>query len=89
MSEDQFMKLFNYMEKRFDTVEQRFDATDKKIDNIQTMLDFLIGEYDIIKSEQEILSHDSVRANEVLEEFDKRLTKLEKIVDRYKLNFAK
>ncbi len=32
MSEDQFTKLFNYMEKRFDIVDKKFEMVDKRFD---------------------------------------------------------
>lgn len=34
MSQDEFTKLFKYIEKRFDAVDSRFDAQDAKIDNL-------------------------------------------------------
>jgi hypothetical protein len=39
MKDDQFNKLFKYMEKRFDEMDKRFDAQDKKIDAIYNILD--------------------------------------------------
>lgn len=35
MSDDQFTKLFKYMEKRFDIVEQRFDKQDTEISDLK------------------------------------------------------
>lgn len=34
MSDDQFTKLFKYMEQRFDAVDERFDEQDKKIGGV-------------------------------------------------------
>lgn len=34
MSDDQFTKLFKYMEKRFDEVDKRFDRQDKRLDDL-------------------------------------------------------
>lgn len=39
MSQDEFTKLFNYMEKRFDDVDKRFEATDAKIDSLRDTVD--------------------------------------------------
>jgi uncharacterized coiled-coil DUF342 family protein len=41
MSQDEFTKLFKYMEKRFDLVDKKFEAQDKKINNIQSSVDGL------------------------------------------------
>lgn len=35
MSEDQFTKLFKYMEKRFDEMNERFDKTDREISDLR------------------------------------------------------
>ena len=35
MSEDQFTKLFKYMEKSFASVEKRFDMQDEKIEDLK------------------------------------------------------
>lgn len=34
MSEDQFTKLFKYMEKRFDEVDRRFEETNRQINDV-------------------------------------------------------
>lgn len=34
MSQDEYTKLFTYMEKRFNSVDDRFDIQDKKIDEL-------------------------------------------------------
>ena len=39
MSEDQFMKLVQYMEKRFDEVNERFDKQDKRFDDLTNLID--------------------------------------------------
>ena len=39
MSEDQFTKLFKYMEKRFDDVDGRFDKVDERIDRLVSSMD--------------------------------------------------
>lgn len=39
MSEDQFTKLFKYMENRFDDMEKRFDEQDKRFDDLTSLID--------------------------------------------------
>lgn len=34
MSDDQFTKLFKYMEKRFDAVDKRFDDHDRRFNDV-------------------------------------------------------
>ena len=34
MSDDQFTRLFKYMEKRFDEVDKRFEETNERIDDV-------------------------------------------------------
>ena len=41
MSEDQFLKLFKYMEKRFDGIDARFDKVDIRFDATQSQIDGL------------------------------------------------
>lgn len=45
MSEDQFTKLFKYMEKRFDGVDERFEAMDDKFSARCDQLAAVIGGY--------------------------------------------
>lgn len=39
MSDDQFTKLFTYMEEKFSNVDKRFDEVDRKFDQLQTTVD--------------------------------------------------
>lgn len=41
MEEDQFTKLFKYMEKRFDQMDERFNDVDKRFDAVQSQVDGL------------------------------------------------
>jgi tetrahydromethanopterin S-methyltransferase subunit G len=41
MSEDQFTKIFNYIEKRFDEVSGRFDKQDHKINRLEKYIQVL------------------------------------------------
>lgn len=44
MSEDQFTKLFKYMEKRFNDVDKRFDMQDAKISELSVAVADLGGQ---------------------------------------------
>lgn len=54
MSDDQFTKLFKYMEKRFDGVEKRFDAQDNKIDGIYNTLDQYLNKIEQLLEENTV-----------------------------------
>lgn len=41
MSDDQFTKLFKYMEKRFDQVDERFEKVDQQFDAVRSQIDGL------------------------------------------------
>ncbi len=47
MDDDQFLKLYTYMETRFDDMDKRFDktATQDSIDRLANTVDALIGHY--------------------------------------------
>lgn len=52
MSEDQFTKLFKYMEKRFDEVNARFDIIEQRIDNLTNTIDAFVKRLDDFEIEQ-------------------------------------
>ncbi len=54
MSEDQFTKLFKYMEGRFDTIEKRMDtlATKNSVERLTNTVDNFIARLDRYESEQ-------------------------------------
>jgi ferritin len=54
MSDDQFTKLFTYMEKRFDDVDRRFAEVDRQFAQVMGALDHLFKAQD--KHEQERLA---------------------------------
>lgn len=41
MSQDEFTKLFKYMQGEFDKINGRFDGVDKRFDGVQTQIDGL------------------------------------------------
>ena len=52
MSDDQFTKLFKYMERRFDEVGKRFEVVDQKFSQLQSTVDNLAGMVDGMLQEQ-------------------------------------
>ncbi len=54
MNDDQFMKLFKYVEKRFGDMDKRFDemATKDSVDRLANSVDALIGHYETMNAEQ-------------------------------------
>jgi len=46
MSEDQFTKLFKYIEKRFDGVDMRFEKVDRRFDHLEDIIDAYAGKLD-------------------------------------------
>ena len=54
MSEDQFTKLFNYMEKRFDAIDKRFEltASQESLDRLTNTIDSFIKRLDDAEIEQ-------------------------------------
>ncbi len=52
MSEDQFTKLFKYMEKRFDEMDKRIDGLASQIDRLTNTIDGFMKRLDEIETEQ-------------------------------------
>lgn len=44
MNDDQFTKLFKYMEKNFESIDRRFDSQDHKIDDLSGAVAELAGQ---------------------------------------------
>jgi hypothetical protein len=61
MSDDQFTKLFNYMNKRFDEMSARFEATDQKIDKLYGLLDTVIKNQETEQQERAATNHQLAR----------------------------
>ncbi len=57
MSDDQFDKLFKYMERRFDAVDRRFEAVDKRFDSVIGLLDTFIKQTETYHHEMLALGH--------------------------------
>jgi len=57
MSEDQFTKLFKYMEKGFENVDKRFEAVDKRFDTLTILIDGYAGKIDTYAQEMAFMDH--------------------------------
>ncbi len=61
MSDDQFTKLFKYIEKRFNTTDKNFSTQDKKIDAIYSILDSHLKNIETIMQENDVRDHQQER----------------------------
>lgn len=52
---DQFARLYAYMDKRFDAIDERFDKTDQKFSQLQSTVDGFAGDVVDTKLEQSAL----------------------------------
>lgn len=54
MKDDEFTKLFRYMEKRFDDMDKRFDDTSSKqqVDHLISTIDHFVARLDTNETEQ-------------------------------------
>lgn len=61
MNEDQFMKMFKYMEKRFDDVDKRIDGIenkfDKRFDDLTRLIDGYAAKIDSYAQEMAAMEH--------------------------------
>jgi len=57
MNDDQFTKLFNYMEKRFDEVSERFSQQDKRFDELTNLIDGYASKIDSYAQEMAAMDH--------------------------------
>jgi uncharacterized coiled-coil protein SlyX len=68
MSDDQFTKLFKYMEQRFDGMDKRFDAQDKKIADLTGAIAELSAQVRDYHNETIILTHQVDRLREAIKQ---------------------
>lgn len=57
MSEDQFTKLFTYMQKGFADVDKRFEAVDRRFDHLTSLIDGYAGKIDTYAQEMAFMDH--------------------------------
>ena len=81
MKNDEFDKLFKYMEKRFDALEKKIDncADKDSLNALYNSVDHMSKDYRNLVDEHYADIHAHRRFADALEEYDKRLIKLEKL----------
>jgi hypothetical protein len=57
MSEDQFTKLFKYMQKGFANVDKRFEMVDKRFDLLTNVIDGYAAKIDTYAQEMAVMDH--------------------------------
>lgn len=57
MTEDQFTKLFKYMEKGFSDIDKRFEMVDKRFDLLTNIIDGYAGKIDTYAQEMAAMDH--------------------------------
>lgn len=68
MTQDQYSKLFKYieafrfsMDQRFEAVDKKFDAIDNRFDNIDNRMDGVVGQLDDFRTEIAAIDHKTGR----------------------------
>lgn len=56
MSQDEFTKLFNHMNKRFDAIEARFDQITQQFSDVHAHFDELHGKADVDDTERLVIT---------------------------------
>lgn len=67
MSDDQFTKLFKYMEEKFSAVDSRFDKMDQKFDQLQAAVDAYAKKADTYFQEMAAMDHKISRPERYIE----------------------
>jgi len=57
MSEDQFTKLFKYMQKGFADIDNRFELVDKRFDKLTSIIDGYANKIDTYAQEMAFMDH--------------------------------
>jgi hypothetical protein len=80
-TEDEFARLFKYIEKRFKESDDKHDAAHKKLfkrfDQIENTLDGLVGDVKILKEENDVNAYATRRIDDSIGDHEDRLTQLE------------
>jgi len=67
MSEDQFMKMFKYMEKRFDNVDDQFKYVKKELNDLRNVIDGYAGKIDSYSLEMAAMGNKLRRLEKYIE----------------------
>ena len=57
MSQDEFTKLFKYMEERFDKIDEKFEKQALRFDRLDNMIDELLKKQEINEEERLVIGH--------------------------------
>jgi hypothetical protein len=74
MSDDQFTKLFKYMQREFNLIHRKFDNVDKKFDTFTGAVDAFAKQTEIYHQEMLVLNHQVNR-------HDQWINKIAKVTD--------
>jgi septation ring formation regulator EzrA len=82
MSEDQFTKLFKYMQTEFAAVRREIAAMNQRFDAIERAVDHLIHDYDILVSEEAANAVKWNRLSDKVHEHDEKLADHDKSIKK-------
>jgi septal ring factor EnvC (AmiA/AmiB activator) len=68
MSQDEFTKLFKYMEKKFGGIDKRFDKVEGDIRDLKLEMAEFGGQIKDVREELAALSHNDTRQNRWIQE---------------------
>lgn len=77
MQDDQFDKLFSYIQEFRQEINERFEAIDGRFNKMEGAVDHLAGQYDTLVDELAAGTHAQRRVDDTLESHDVRLVRLE------------
>ena len=78
MKNDEFDKLFKYMEKRFEENNTQHEETRTMIRQLAESVDYVAGAYDTLTKEEAASAHAQIRISDQLNNHEDRIVKLEK-----------
>lgn len=88
MSEDQFNRLFNYMQDRFDDIDHRFDAIDVRFEAVDARFEIMDKKIDdihnTVMNSLDALSGDLADVKDELAVVGYKVTRLEEWVTAFK-----
>jgi archaellum component FlaC len=67
MNDDQFTKLFTYVEKRFDAVDEHFDRQNQRFDDVTNLIDGYAGKLDNYAQEMAAMDHKIMRLEKYIQ----------------------
>jgi predicted transcriptional regulator len=74
---DDFTKLFNYMQQQFKLIDARFDKVDQRFNSVEKTLDQVMSELNIKREEDDVKAAQINGIDDVLDNHETRITDLE------------